>query len=127
MNSDELRAVLETAGLSPYQADAYVALLERGSASASDLATASGVPQPRIYDVLRGLEDAGYVTTYDRDRLYARANDPEEALSGLRTAVDRFETAIAVSGDAYPDPDSAGAVVAAICRYIDGRAKKAEN
>ena len=94
MNSDELRAVLETAGLSPYQADAYVVLLDRGSASASDLATASGVPQPRIYDVLRGLEDAGYVTTYDRDRLYARANDPAEALSGVRTAVERFETAI---------------------------------
>lgn len=94
MNSDELRAVLETAGLSPYQADAYVALLERGSGSASDIAAWSDVPQPRVYDVLRGLEDAGYVTTYDRDRLYARANDPDEALSGLRTAVERFEAAI---------------------------------
>lgn len=52
MDTDELYAVLEEAGLSPYQADAYAALLELGSASASEIATTSGVPQPRIYDVL---------------------------------------------------------------------------
>jgi DNA-binding MarR family transcriptional regulator len=63
MDTDELHAVLEEAGLSPYQADAYETLLELGSASASEIATTSGVPQPRIYDVLRGLEDDGYVTT----------------------------------------------------------------
>jgi sugar-specific transcriptional regulator TrmB len=94
MDTDELHSVLEDAGLSPYQADAYATLLELGSASASEIATTSGVPQPRIYDVLRGLEDDGYVTTYDRDRLYAQANDPSEALSGLRGAIERYETAI---------------------------------
>ena len=94
MDTDELQAVLEDAGLSPYQADAYATLLELGSASASEIATTSGVPQPRIYDVLRGLEDNGYVTTYDRDRLYAQANDPAKALSGLRGAIERYETAI---------------------------------
>ena len=51
---------------------------------ASDLADASGVPGPRIYDVLRDLEDEGYVVTFEQDRLYARATDPEEALTGLR-------------------------------------------
>lgn len=94
MDTDELHAVLEEAGLSPYQADAYATLLELGSASASEIATTSGVPQPRIYDILRGLEDDGYVTTYDRDQLYARANDPSEALAGLRGAIERYETAI---------------------------------
>ncbi|WP_240145874.1 TrmB family transcriptional regulator [Halococcus salsus] len=94
MDTDELHAILEEAGLSPYQADAYETLLELGSASASEIATTSGVPQPRIYDVLRALEDDGYVTTYNRDRLYAQANDPSEALSGLRGAIKRYETAI---------------------------------
>jgi sugar-specific transcriptional regulator TrmB len=94
MDTDELHTVLEEAGLSPYQANAYATLLELGSASASEIATTSGVPQPRIYDVLRGLEDDGYVTTYDRDRLYAQANDPSEALSGLRGAIERYQTAI---------------------------------
>lgn len=101
MDTDELHAVLEEAGLSPYQADAYTALLELGSASASEIATTSGVPQPRIYDVLRGLEDDGYVTIYDRDRLYAQANHPSEALSGLRGAIERYETAIGEIGSRY--------------------------
>ena len=101
MDTDELHAVLEDAGLSPYQADAYATLLELGSASASEIATTSGVPQPRIYDVLRGLEDDGYVTTYDRDRLYARANDPSKALSGLRGAIERYETAIGEIASRY--------------------------
>lgn len=34
------------------------------------------------------------MTTYDRDRLYAQANHPSEALSGLRGAIERYETAI---------------------------------
>jgi sugar-specific transcriptional regulator TrmB len=105
MDTSELNAVLEEAGLSPYQADAYATLLELGAAPASDIATASGVPQPRIYDVLRGLEDDGYVTIYDRDRLYARANDPSQALSGLRTAVERYETAIAEIEKRYQNPE----------------------
>lgn len=106
MDTGELTAVLETAGLSPYQADAYVALLERGSASASDLADASDVPGPRIYDVLRDLEDDGYVETYKQDRLYARATDPEEALCGLRTRIKRFETAAAEIHQRWQEPDS---------------------
>ena len=94
MESTKLDTVLEEAGLSPYQADAYVTLLELGSASASEIASMSGVPQPRIYDVLRALDDEGYVTVYERDRLYAQANDPSEALSGLKTAIERYEFAI---------------------------------
>lgn len=94
MDATELVTVLREAGLSPYQADAYVALLDLGSASASDLADASGVPGPRIYDVLRDLEDAGYVATYDQDRMYARALDPSDALGEIRSRVGRFERAI---------------------------------
>ena len=94
MNTGELITVLKNAGLSPYQAEAYVTLLELGSASARDLADASGVPGPRIYDVLRDLEDLGYVTTYEQDQLYTRANDPTEALSELRMHVGQFTAAI---------------------------------
>ena len=49
MNDEELAGVLEGAGLSLYQAAAYVTLLELGTASATDLADVSGVPGPRIY------------------------------------------------------------------------------
>jgi sugar-specific transcriptional regulator TrmB len=93
MDTDELAATLREAGLSPYQADAYVALLAVGSASAGELADESGVPRPRIYDVLRDLEAEGYVTTYEQDRLYARATDPSD-LRPLRDRISRFESAL---------------------------------
>jgi sugar-specific transcriptional regulator TrmB len=106
METGELTETLEEAGLSPYQADAYVTLLELGSVSARELANASGVPGPRIYDVLRDLEEDGYVTTYEQDRLYARANDPSEALYGLRDRVSRFEMAIDEVESRYRTPDA---------------------
>ena len=85
MNDDELIRVLEDAGLSPYQADAYVTLLELGNASATDVADACDVPDPRIYDVLRDLEEKGYVETYQQDSLTARAHDPEAVLDDLQS------------------------------------------
>ena len=117
MDTNELNAVLEEAGLSPYQADAYATLLERGSASASEIASRSDVPQPRIYDVLRALEDKGYVTVYERDRLYAQANDPSEALSGLRTAIDRYESAITEIETRYQTPEIRDGEVTLVQRF----------
>lgn len=84
MNTDDLVAVLKQAGFSPYQADAYVTLLELGATAASELADASDVPGPRIYDVLGDLEDRGYVVTYEQDRLYARARDPRSCQEVVR-------------------------------------------
>ena len=49
MDAGALRSTLEDAGLSPYQAEAYVTLLDLGAASATTVAEASGVPDPRIY------------------------------------------------------------------------------
>ena len=72
MNVDELITTLQNAGFAPYQAQAYVALLELGSASAQEIATASDVPGPRIYDVLHSLEEDGYITTYEQDPLRPR-------------------------------------------------------
>jgi sugar-specific transcriptional regulator TrmB len=103
MERDELTATLEEAGLSPYQAEAYVTLLSAGSVSAGDLAEMSGVPRPRIYDVLRDLEAAGYVTTYEQDRLYAQAVDPAD-LEPLRERLTRLESALDEIEERYRTP-----------------------
>ncbi|SFC44493.1 transcriptional regulator [Halobiforma haloterrestris] len=105
MDNDELTETLEDAGLSPYQADAFVTLLEFGSASATDVAQASSVPDPRIYDVLRDLEDEGYVETYEQDSLHARAHDPAEVLADLRSRANRYETAADEIEDRWSRPD----------------------
>ncbi|TYT61467.1 TrmB family transcriptional regulator [Natrialba swarupiae] len=105
MDAEELIETLEDAGLSPYQADAFVTLLELGSASATDVASASSVPDPRIYDVLRGLEEQRYVETYEQDSLHARAHDPAEVLADLRSRANRFETAAEEIEDRWSQPD----------------------
>ncbi|WP_435157484.1 TrmB family transcriptional regulator sugar-binding domain-containing protein [Haladaptatus sp. DFWS20] len=45
------------------------------------------------------------MTTYDRDRLYARVNDPAQALSGLRETVQQYETAIDEIETRYQAPE----------------------
>jgi len=90
MDAGALRSTLEDAGLSPYQAEAYVTVLDLGAASATTVAEASGVPDPRIYDVVRGLADQGYVETYERGSLHVRAHSPADVLSDLRSRAARF-------------------------------------
>ncbi|NKE34837.1 TrmB family transcriptional regulator [Natronococcus sp. JC468] len=117
MNPDELAATLEEAGLSPYQADAFVTLLERGSASATDVAQASSVPDPRIYDVLRGLEERGYVETYEQGSLQARARDPTEVLDDLRSRATRLEDAAEEIETRWTRPDIEDHAVSIVKRF----------
>ncbi|KAB1188663.1 MULTISPECIES: TrmB family transcriptional regulator [Haloferax] len=84
MDTAELRTALRNAGLSQYQAEAYVALLQLGAASATELADACAVPTARIYDVLRDLESKGYIETYEQDSLHARACDPKSVMEDLQ-------------------------------------------
>lgn len=116
MDTDELTATLREAGLSPYQADAYVALLSLGSAAAGDLAAESGVPRPRIYDVVRDLETAGYVTTYEQDRLYVEAVPPND-LQPLREQVARLGAALDEIEQRYRTPATRESDVTLVTRF----------
>lgn len=89
----ELIEVLQDAGLSPYQADAYVALLEFGAAPVTAVAEKSGVPDPRIYDVLRDLEADGYIELYEQESLRARAYSLQRVIEDLETRASRFTEA----------------------------------
>lgn len=116
MNVDELVAVLEDAGLSPYQADAYVTLLELGTASATDVADACDVPDPRIYDVLRDLEAKGYVELYKGDTLTARAHDPEPVLEDLRSRSSEYLDAAELIEERWNEPSVADHEVSIVKR-----------
>lgn len=105
MNRTELLAALEHAGLSPYQSDAFVTILEFGSAPAIKIAKNSSVPDPRIYDVLRDLEQRGYIETYEQDSLHARAHSPMKVLSDLRSRSHQFEKAAKEIENRWQQPD----------------------
>jgi sugar-specific transcriptional regulator TrmB len=116
-DGSELALVLEDAGLSPYQADAYVTLLELGAAPATEVAEASDVPDPRIYDVLRDLESGDYIETYEQDLLYARAVDPEAVLENLRTRATRFTEAADEIERRWEEPPIEVSLVSLVKRF----------
>lgn len=117
MDDDELHAVLEDAGLSPYQAAAYVALLDLGAATATDVADACEVPDPRIYDVLRDLDAKGYVETYQQDCLTVRAHDPETVLADLRDRSTKYLDAAEEIEDRWSQPSMADHEVSIVKRF----------
>lgn len=93
METDRLVAALEEAGLSSYQAAVYVAVLELDGGAATDVAEASGVPDARVYDVLRDLADRGYVELYEQDAMRARAVEPSVVVEELGDRATRLEAA----------------------------------
>ncbi len=93
VDTAQLITTLEDAGLSPYQADAYVSTLEFGSAPVTKISEASDVPDPRIYDVLRDLESKGYIELYQQDSLHARAYSFETVTENLQSQASRFTEA----------------------------------
>lgn len=117
MDTDALVETLESAGLSPYQAEAYVALLDLGVASATNVAEAGNVPTPRIYDVLRSLEERGYVETYEQGSLRARAHSPSGVLQDLRGRADRLEAAAEEVEDRWEQPELEGSEASIVKRF----------
>ena len=117
MNRSELISALRDAGLSPYQADAYVTILELGAAPVTDIAEASGVPDPRIYDVLRDLEGEGYIELYEQESLHARAYGLEEVTGDLRTRASRFEEAAEEIQRRWEQPSMAETSVSIVTQF----------
>lgn len=105
MDEEELRDAIENTGMTQYQASAYLALLELGAASAADIAEASGVPGPRIYDVLRDLENRGHVELYKQGSLHARIHDPSTILETFDQRVEQFKRAKESVEERWQQPD----------------------
>ena len=83
MNDGSLVEQLSELGLSRYEAAAYVGLLGRQSFSAPQLATRTGIPRQRIYDVLQTLAAKGLAHERVGARRTFLALPPEQALPAL--------------------------------------------
>lgn len=79
--SQDSRRVLRELGLTDYETRAYLALIERGVLTASQVSENAGVPYSKIYETLTSLERKGWIET-ERGRpgrYYPKA--PSEALT----------------------------------------------
>lgn len=104
LKSEKIQELLEAHDLSPYQAEAYVTLLELRDASVSAIVNACSVPQPRMYDVLRDLDEMGYLQTYEEDTLRARVNDPERLVTDLKDHSERLVDVAETIEDMWEQP-----------------------
>jgi len=79
--SQDARKTLKDLGLTDYETRAYVALLERGVLTASEVSEDSGVPYSKVYETLKSLERKGWIETEKGrpGRYYPKA--PSEALA----------------------------------------------
>lgn len=108
---DVLRSLGEL-GLTSKQARAYVALMRVAPATASEVADAAGISRPKVYEVLKSLEQQGF--SYVRGDRVARwhAVDAEVALGELarrreqerQSATARDEQLVAGLREALPAP-----------------------
>ncbi|MFC5279011.1 HTH-type sugar sensing transcriptional regulator TrmB [Halorubrum rubrum] len=88
--ADDLRATLDHVGdrfnLGEYEIDAYLAVLEHGELTASDIADRTDIPQPRVYDTVRSLADRGFVELRESRPMKIVAVDPDDAFDELRSS-----------------------------------------
>ncbi|WP_049926901.1 TrmB family transcriptional regulator [Halopiger goleimassiliensis] len=105
MDTNTLRRALGESGLTEYEIDAYLTLLEVGSAPVVTVAERSSVPAPQIYETVRSLEDRGFVETIERDKLHARAREPVEAIGQLREKSQMLADAADEIEDRWERPD----------------------
>ncbi len=91
-------------GFTTYEARTYTGLLKEYGQTAYGLSKITGVPQPKIYEVLRKLEARGAAVLIDTDPQKYSATPPNDLLASLRVEFESrmdtadHEVAVALSG-----------------------------
>lgn len=80
----ETTALLETFGLTTYEAKCFVALTRIDHGTARELAEVADVPRPRVYDSVESLQERGLADIQDSQPRQFRAPEPRDAVEGIR-------------------------------------------
>ncbi|MFC7154978.1 HTH-type sugar sensing transcriptional regulator TrmB [Halomarina halobia] len=133
MGSDDLRRRMESMGerfnFGEYEIEAYLAVLDHGEMTASDIADRTSIPQPRVYDTVRKLSDRGMVELRESRPMRVVALDPGEVFPQVRTS---FEAMVEELTDRYTAPTRETEAVSlvksrpSILRYLEAVIESAE-
>ena len=92
MASDDLEAALEQVisrfNLGEYEVAAYLAVLQHGELTASEISENTDIPQPRVYDTVRSLSDVGLVELKETRPMKVLAIDPRDAFGDIQSSLD---------------------------------------
>ncbi|MEF8884927.1 MAG: helix-turn-helix domain-containing protein [Haloarculaceae archaeon] len=85
----ETTSVLESLGLTEYEARCFVALTRIGQGTARDVAEVADVPRARVYDSVETLQERGLADVQDAQPRRFRAAGPDDAVQTIRREYDR--------------------------------------
>ena len=88
--SEDARKFLRDVGLTDYETRAYLALLERGVMTASEVSGQGGVPYSKIYEALNSLVKKGWVKAEGRRPKRYYPKSPSEALEVARLGLEEM-------------------------------------
>jgi len=83
----ELAAVGSRFDFGEYEIEAYLAILEHGRLTASEIAERTDIPQPRVYDTVRSLSENGLVEIRESRPMEVLAVDPQEAFVNVQSTL----------------------------------------
>lgn len=112
-----------------YEIEAYLAVLDHGELTASEIADHTSIPQPRVYDTVRKLSDRGVVELRESRPMRVVALDPEEVFPTIQSSLEEMIDGLA---DRYTTPSRATEAVslvksrASILRYFETVIESAE-
>jgi sugar-specific transcriptional regulator TrmB len=86
---DSIVGNLMLLGLKEYEARIYVALVGIGEANARRIHEASGVPRPRVYDILQSLAQRGCIEVRQGSPLQYLAVRPDVVVAHLKSRLDQ--------------------------------------
>ncbi|MFH1290911.1 MAG: helix-turn-helix domain-containing protein [Nanoarchaeota archaeon] len=85
IKQDLVKRIKEYFNLNIYETKVWIALLSKGIASAGEIATISGVPRSRTYDVLESLEKRGFAIVKIGKPVKYIAVKPTEVLEKMKS------------------------------------------
>ena len=75
---------LQKLGFTGNEAKVYASLVCLKQAKASEIAESAGVPRPKIYGTLRGMEKKGYIRIIEGEPTFFCCVQPEELILRIR-------------------------------------------
>jgi sugar-specific transcriptional regulator TrmB len=82
-----LKRLVEAFDLGAYEIETYLAVLEHGELTASEVADTTDVPQPRVYDTARSLAERGLLELHESRPMRIVARDPSRAFADLQSSL----------------------------------------
>lgn len=133
MDSDDLRHRMERVGdrfdFGEYEIEAYLAVLDHGELTASEIAEHTSIPQPRVYDTVRKLSDRGMVELRESRPMRVVALNPDEVFPTIQSSLEEMVDGLA---DRYTTPSRETEAVSlvksrpSILRYLETVIESAE-